>query len=205
MAPTPRQPPHTRKPNPHKRAKLPTTTKITKRPLPHPPLPTPHSTARQTIYLRPTTPFIPTIKRIRTLLAHIAARRTQALIPRRGTESLTAAHVETVTLEELRRGRSGGGGGSGSGGAGTRADEAVYVRASGRAIERALGLARWFLERGEGVRVRTGTVGAVDDLVVCEEGEGDGDGDGDGDGGGEGGEEARVRYINFVEVAVSAR
>lgn len=74
--------------------------------------------------------------------------------------------------------------------------EEVILKATGKAVERLLGVAGWFLQEVEGeggkyrVVVRTGSVGAVDD-VVGKEGEGD--------------EGSRVRRVSCLEVGVSLR
>ncbi|TKX23080.1 putative Rpp20 subunit of nuclear Rnase [Elsinoe australis] len=83
----------------------------------------------------------------------------------------------------------------------------VVVRGTGRAIEKVMGLGVWFSQREEyGVRIRTGSVGAVDD-VVEKEGEGGVEMEG-----AEGEEDdgvevpgSRIRYASTVEVVVSRR
>ena len=82
---------------------------------------------------------------------------------------------------------------SSKGGAG---GEEVVVKATGKAIERALQVAVWFQGQEDVlVRVRTGSVGAVDDVVLR--------------GGGEEGEveveESRVRRASVLEVGISLR
>lgn len=93
----------------------------------------------------------------------------------------------------MRRGDEGGflegvagkGDGKGKEGGG----EEVVLKATGKAVERLLGVAAWFMGEGGGeayiVRVRTGSVGAVDD-VVSPEGE----------------EGSRVRRVSCLEVGV---
>lgn len=79
-------------------------------------------------------------------------------------------------------------GGNGNGG------EEVVLKATGKAVERLLGFVGWFLNDGQGekykVVVRTGSVGAVDD-VVGKRGEGD--------------EGSRVRRVSCLEVGVCLR
>jgi ribonuclease P/MRP protein subunit POP7 len=74
-------------------------------------------------------------------------------------------------------------------------NEEVVLKATGKAIERLLGVACWLEGQGGGeefvVRVRTGSVGAVDDVVVK-----DGEEDGDGEVG------SRVRRVSCLEVGV---
>ena len=94
---------------------------------------------------------------------------------------------------------------------GGKEEEVVVLKGAGRAVERCLAVG-WKLmgEADLSVRVRTGSVGAVDDLVV-DEAAGDGEEDGgvgEGEGGEEEGEEvpeARVRHVSFVEVVVGLR
>jgi ribonuclease P/MRP protein subunit POP7 len=70
--------------------------------------------------------------------------------------------------------------------------EEVILKATGKAVERLIGVAAWFAgdEGGEKymVRVRTGSVGAVDDVV--------------GKDGGEEEEGSRVRRVSCLEVGV---
>ena len=82
--------------------------------------------------------------------------------------------------------------------------EEVVLKATNRAIEKALGLGCFFQGQGDvRVRIRTGTVGVVDDIIE-EEGEVGGDVDVEME---EGEElpEARVRHLSFVEVAITLK
>lgn len=82
-----------------------------------------------------------------------------------------------------------------------RAKEEVLVKATGKAIEKALRVALFFQEQEDClVRLRTGSVGAVDDILVQE-----GDADGDGEGEGEDVPETRVRRTSMLEVVISLR
>lgn len=146
---------------------------IAKRPLHHPAIPTPFASADhpKTLYVSHSTPFVPTLKRIRRLLLEISKRDTQsqAAQPRHRKHGrtrkplvsngrLAPEDVERVIAED---GRARGGGERG---------EEVYVKATGRAIERALRIGVHF--QGESdcrVRVETGSVMAVDDIEVRED------------------------------------
>ena len=96
-----------------------------------------------------------------------------------------------TSIEEGRRAKAG--------------QEEVVMKASGKAIARLLNLGMWFQEQEGGaryrVRVRTGGVGAVDDIVV--------DDDRDQSGKGEKADarerlpETRIRRVPTVEVGVS--
>jgi ribonuclease P/MRP protein subunit POP7 len=80
-----------------------------------------------------------------------------------------------------------------------RAKEEVLVKATGKAIEKALRVALFFQEQEDClVRLRTGSVGAVDDILVQE-------GDADGEGEGEDVPETRVRRTSMLEVGISLR
>lgn len=74
--------------------------------------------------------------------------------------------------------------------------EIVWIKGTGRAVEKVLGLAEWFKRRESGGRfgvvLRTGSVWAVDDVVRSGEGEGDG-------------EDTRVRQVSCLEVGVWLR
>jgi len=72
----------------------------------------------------------------------------------------------------------------------------VILVGTGRAIEKVLSLGLFFQGQADcWVRVGTGSVGAVDDVVGGEEEEGEGEGEG----------ETRVRRVSAVEVGVRLR
>lgn len=157
------------------------------------------------------------VKRVQKLLAQVEKRATQsAAADTRNSKKRKFGAVEddmsdiahiAAKLAEKRSGEK---------------DE-VVMKATGKAIEKALNLALWFQQREKfGVRIKTGTVGAIDDIVpaegeaggVDEEPQKDGDSkmkDADGDtaeakGGMEDHDqdipETRIRYASTVEVAV---
>ena len=77
----------------------------------------------------------------------------------------------------------------------------MVLKGTNRAIEKVLGLGLYFQRQDDCmVRVRTGSVGVVDDIVQEEEEEG-------GEEGAEGEElpESRVRKVSVVEVAVTLK
>jgi ribonuclease P/MRP protein subunit POP7 len=93
-------------------------------------------------------------------------------------------------LRDIEAGIKGNGKGSGEKNDGKNArDEEVIMKATGKAIEKLLRLAIWWQgQKGVVVRIRTGSVGAVDDVVEK--------------GGEELVEESRIRRTSCLEVGV---
>ena len=145
------------------------------------------------------------MKRVRALLAEAGKRRaasSNATFSNRqgrgrnsGRDGGIGERVRRLALQvEAEVGRGGNGDGQEGG-------ETVVLKASGRAIERVLSLGLYFQGQGDlWVRVRTGSVGVVDDVVVEERG---------GDEGKEGEEvevpETRIRRTSVVEVVVGSK
>jgi ribonuclease P/MRP protein subunit POP7 len=134
-----------------------------------------------------------------------------------GGEDEVVAVARGVEEEKERKRRAGGVSG-----------EEVLVKGTGKAISKAMEIGSWFLQREKEfvVRIRTGSVGAVDDVEVPEGEAEDGEDKMDVDqaeagaesgkaatNGDDTGEEkeaeavsgARVRYLSVLEVAVSLR
>ncbi|KAH7382068.1 Rpp20 subunit of nuclear RNase MRP and P-domain-containing protein [Cadophora sp. MPI-SDFR-AT-0126] len=155
--------------------------KISKRPLLHAPISSPLTSAStpKIIYVSASSPFISIIKRVRTYLDAIESRSAGKLSLEGGDGKL---------LKGIERGVGGGGEG--------KRDEEVVVKGTGKAIEKVVRVAAWWQGRREEVRVvvRTGSVGAVDDVVVRGEGEGEGMV-----------EESRVRRVSCLEVGIRLR
>ncbi|KAF1365780.1 hypothetical protein EJ07DRAFT_150277 [Lizonia empirigonia] len=168
--------------NPPKRPRLPRNTTISKRPLLHPALPSPFASATspKTLYITATSPFTPTCKRVRALLVQMQKRVAQSASDLRGgrknglgsgrgagkillaTGRLAARDVEASIAARAREGGKSGG----------RGGEEVYLKATGRAIPRALELGvRFQGEEDCRVRVEMGSVKAIDDVEVKEGGE----------------------------------
>ncbi|KAF1958798.1 hypothetical protein CC80DRAFT_20201 [Byssothecium circinans] len=176
------QPTTTAQPKPNSRTpnqrRLPGHVKITKRPIHHPAAPSQFSSSDspKTLYITPTTPFIPCIKRTRKILAEIQKRHQQSLsqtihknkrqkrsAPLAATGRLRAADVEREIVEGAQDGEATGQGGV----AEEKGAEEVYLKATGRAIERALQIGVHF--QGEvdcNVRVEMGSVQAIDDIAI---------------------------------------
>jgi ribonuclease P/MRP protein subunit POP7 len=183
-----KEPPSTTNPTAHN--KLPPSQKIQKRPLLHPAIASARTSSQtqKIIYVSSTSPFISTIKRIRKYLTQIEARASASHPISLSRNS--AAQVLKDIEAGIVNGKSKG---DGKGGEKGVRDEEVIVKATGKAIERCLQVGLWALQQEDlRVEVRTGSVGAVDDVV--ERGEK------------EGGEvESRVRRVSCLEVRVRLR
>ncbi|PNS19657.1 hypothetical protein CAC42_7501 [Sphaceloma murrayae] len=172
--------------------RLPPHLEISKRPLLRPPIPSKHSSAQKTVYVSTRTPFMAAAKRVISLLALADKRDVQSALDmvKKGKGGAKGRMEEDVGLNEAARmaAREKG-----------RQDGEVLIRGTGRAIEKVLGLGVWFGQReGYGVQVRTGSVGAVDDIVEKESQEAEEDVEGEGDV-----LSTRIRYTSTVELAVS--
>lgn len=164
---------------PKKLPRLDSNHKISKRPLLHPAIAAPRSGASnpKIVYVSPSTPFIATVKRVRKLLSHVEDRATPNLSlsanPRAALKTLRDA------VEKSHDSKDGRG-------------EEVTMKGTGKAIEKVLQLALyWQQQEDVRVQVRTGSVGAVDDIVEAE-------------GGAETGA-SQVRRVSCVEVRVRLR
>ena len=88
--------------------------------------------------------------------------------------------------------------------------EVLLLKASGRAIEKALQVGLCLLEGGEGVRICTGGVEVLDDVVggggyKRKWGEDEGEGEEEGNGEEGEGEDVRRRWTSTVEVWVTKK
>ncbi|KAJ5601335.1 hypothetical protein N7510_010869 [Penicillium lagena] len=139
-----------------KLVKLPKSAKVSKRPIPHAPIASPYAgaTVPKIVYVSSSTPFMSAVKRVQKLLRQAEKRDTAAvsLEDTRTSEKQKLAELAKIAGAEKR--------------------EEIFVKATGRAIERALGVGKWFEERGDGfvVRVKTGSVLVVDDVAEGETG-----------------------------------
>jgi len=161
---------------PNKLPKLSKNQKIQKRPLLHPPIASPrtNSSTPKIVYVSAKSPFISIVKRVQKLLGYIESRSGPTTL-KGSSERQILKNIEDGLKEARKKGKGGA--------------EQVVMKGTGKAIEKVLALGVWFqgLE-GVEVRVRTSSVGAVDD-VVGEEVE-------------EGGE-SRVRRVSCLEVGVA--
>ncbi|KAL1865625.1 hypothetical protein Plec18167_009346 [Paecilomyces lecythidis] len=137
--------------------KLPKYARVQKRPIPHPPVASPYagSSIPKIVYVGTKTPFMSAAKRVQKLLRHAEKRATA------GVDLGNHKISEKEKLARLAKGQE------------ALKKEEVFIKATGRAIERALSVGKWFEEKEEeyAVSVKTGTVLVVDDIVEDEEAE----------------------------------
>jgi ribonuclease P/MRP protein subunit POP7 len=199
--------------------------RISKRPLLRPPIPSPYASASspKVVYISASTPFISAVKRVQKLLALADKRSTSGI-------SLLGKNNGGSWRGRNAAGGAGGASGGGNGDGGERArlealgkerngGEQVCLKATGRAVEKLLGLGTYFLGVEEGrvykVRVVTGSGSAVDDIVEKEEmegaekekaaGEGHGSGERNSAAEKESFPEARIRRTSTVMLYVSLK
>jgi len=150
MAPSSSKP-ENKKPQYHKLKRLPSHARIEKRPILHPAIPSPYTNASQpkVIYVSSSTPFISVVKRVRKLLAQVDKRAMGQV------DLLSGKGSDRQRLSKL--------------GKQDQIPEEVTLKATNKAIERALGLALFFQGQEDcRVRLKTGSVGVIDDIVVDE-------------------------------------
>ncbi|MCJ1287340.1 hypothetical protein MMC26_006689 [Xylographa opegraphella] len=135
----------------HKLKRLPNHARIEKRPILHPAIPSPYTNASQpkVIYVSSSTPFISVVKRVRKLLAQVD-KRAMGKVDLVGGKGSDRQRLSTLGKQH-------------------KEPEEVTLKATNKAIERALGLALFFQGQQDcRVRLRTGSVGVIDDIVVDE-------------------------------------
>ncbi|KAI9745309.1 MAG: hypothetical protein M1818_001589 [Claussenomyces sp. TS43310] len=162
--------------------RLPKNARVQKRPLMHPPIASAKAGAQlpKVIYVSSSASFIPTIKRVRKFLHEVDKRAS-------GNIELLGPGSDRQKILSTGRGAD-------------KRGEEVLVKGTGRAIEKVLQVALFFQGQDDClVRLRTGSLGAIDDIIV------DGDGNGHLDVGGEEVPETRVRKTSVLEVGVSLR
>ncbi|KAF7160010.1 hypothetical protein CNMCM5623_005556 [Aspergillus felis] len=135
--------------------KLPKYARVQKRPIPHAPVASPYAGASvpKIVYVSTKSPFMSAVKRVQKLLRQAEKRATAAV------NLSSSKRTDRQKLAEVARGQE------------QLSKEEVFVKATGRAIEKALSVGRWFEERGNeyAVRVKTGSVVVVDDIEEDEE------------------------------------
>ncbi|KAF9886100.1 hypothetical protein FE257_012035 [Aspergillus nanangensis] len=130
--------------------KLPKYAKVHKRPIPHAPVASPYanSSIPKIVYVSSASPFMSAVKRVQKLLRQAEKRATASI------DLSNSKKREQQKLAQVARGHE------------QLQKEQVFVKATGRAMEKAMGVGRWFEQRGEEyvVRVKTGSVLVVDDV-----------------------------------------
>jgi len=174
-------PPKQRASGPTKGPRISKSARIDKRPLVHPPVSSARAGAQvqKVVYVRANSPFVSVIKRVEKFLRE-ADRRAMG-------------NLKTSKLEDMiKKSRDG-------------QQEEILVKATGRAIEKALHIALFFQGRDDCVvRLRTGGVATVDDIIPKET-NGASTGDGDMDEDAEDMPESRLRKVAMLEVAISLK
>jgi ribonuclease P/MRP protein subunit POP7 len=145
------------------------------------------------------------VKRARKQLDEQARRR--AAEPAQKNASL---HARVEALKRGVTGDNGSGSGDRNGGEGVVSSDGAVVKVmgTGKAVEKTLKVASFFEQQADcAVEIRTGTVGAVDDVVMGEgKGEHDeGDGQTQEDGQTTQEDRSRVRRVSSLEVSIRLR
>ena len=165
--------------------------RVQKRPILHPPIPSPFTGADQKkiVYVSTKMPFISAVKRVRKLLCEIDKRSMGKidLVDGKGSDK-----QKLRKLGERSHVSTG------------KEPEEVILKATSRAIQNVLGLALYFQGQDDcRVRLRTGTVGVVDDIVESVAPPRDEAVEGEDEE--EELPESRVRKASFVEVAITLK
>ncbi|KAL5360947.1 Rpp20 subunit of nuclear RNase MRP and P-domain-containing protein [Aspergillus floccosus] len=130
--------------------KLPKYARVHKRPIPHAPVASPYAGASvpKIVYVSTSSPFMSAVKRVQKLLRQAEKRATASV------DLSNPKKRDQQKLSQIARGQD------------ELRTEAVFVKATGRAIEKALSVGRWFEQRADeyAVRVKTGSVLVVDDV-----------------------------------------
>ena len=204
---------------------MPVDASVSKRPLLRPAIASPYtsSSTQKVVYVSARTPFMSAVKRVEKLLDLADKRDVQAATTlaqknkrkrRRdddGGEDDIGAVARFAEEGKDKKRRVGGVGG-----------EQVLVKGTGKAVGKVMEIGCWFMQRDAfEVRVKTGSVGAVDDVDVPER-EADGGEEMEIDQAGPATDKAegdtkeaepmdeavsdtRIRYLSVLEVAVSLR
>ncbi|KZF21522.1 hypothetical protein L228DRAFT_155092 [Xylona heveae TC161] len=131
--------------------RLPSNYRVKKRPLMHAPIASPYTGRREAkiVYISTHTPFISAVKRVRKFLEQVD-KRTMGKVDLLGPGKDAAKIAQTGRTEQGE-------------------PEEILIKATGKAIEKALNLGLFFQGQEDcRVRIRTGTVGTVDDIVEVE-------------------------------------
>ncbi|KAI4717043.1 hypothetical protein E4T48_06738 [Aureobasidium sp. EXF-10727] len=181
---------------PRKMARLPKEYKVEKRPLLRPPITSQYASAdvAKIVYVSTKTPFMSAVKRVQKLLAQAEKRLAQSAADQVSNRPKYSHTNDDITdIERVAATMA----------AQKHNQDEIILKATGKAIAKALSLALWFQQRIEyNVRIETGTVGAIDDIVPLEDSpEGDDQNMKDGE---DDVPESRIRYASTIQVFVSA-
>ncbi|KAK3658336.1 hypothetical protein LTR56_001747 [Elasticomyces elasticus] len=200
----PRRKPRNPQPSHHKLPKLPQNASVTKRPLQRPAIASPYAGVPQPkiVYVSARTPFMSAVKRVEKLL-HLSEKRAiqsattvvkqQGRKRKRGQEDEVLGIAKQVEKAKAKARRGGDGGDDDEDAAG----EAVLIKGTGRAIEKALEMASWFQQKPEYLVVlKTGSVGAIDDVEVEED-----DNEGE-EGGAEEKDDSNVGDVSMLDASI---
>lgn len=143
--------------------RLPPNARVQKRPIIHAPIASPYAGAavQKVVYVSSKTPFMSAVKRVKKLLLHVEKRATQSvdMIKRGDKEGLKRLADASDKLGKDR--------------------EEVLVKASGKAMAKAISVGEWFSNKEKdvpcNVEVRSSNVSVVDDIVEVDREESDGE------------------------------
>ena len=134
----------------HKLSRLPLGVKVSKRPLMHGPVASPYAGRQQpkVVYLSSKTPFMSAFKHVKQLLKHIEKRDTERDLSQARRKAKRGSASKTFSTQP------------------EDGTEPVFVKATGKAIDKALQLALFLQQQQDlHVKIKTGSVDAIDDLV----------------------------------------
>ncbi|MCJ1308286.1 hypothetical protein MMC25_001939 [Agyrium rufum] len=137
---------------PTKLQRLPSNARIEKRPILHPAIPSPYTNSQnpKVVYISTKTPFVSAVKRVRKLLSLMEKRNMGKI------DLVDGPGMDKQKLKAL--------------GKRSKRSEEVLLKATSRAIEKALSLGLYFQGQGDcRIRIRTGGVSVIDDIVQKED------------------------------------
>ncbi|PGH13464.1 hypothetical protein AJ80_06333 [Polytolypa hystricis UAMH7299] len=133
--------------------KLPGYARVEKRPILHPPTASPYAGAGtpKVVYVSTKTPFMSAAKRVQKLLRQAEKRVTTKI------DLSSKKTSDKANFKQLADGTK------------SLEKEPVFIKATGRAIDKAMNVGKWFEEKDEyAIKVKTGTIMVVDDIVEDE-------------------------------------
>lgn len=147
------------------------------------------------IHVSPKTPFRSVTARVRKQLdKNLRTASSSTAVFANQLASRKHASLDERVRAIQRHGSSSGAGGNDDSGIGIESSGEVLILGTGRAIEKVLTVASFFQKQKDCiVRLRTTTIGAVDDIVV-------GDDEDDGFQG-----DSRLRMVSALEVSIKLR